>query len=221
MFMRTITLAPTPETLLRKLRIVAVGLATCGALVTAPQALAQSTGKAATPAAAAPVPAALQAAGSEIVFVTKQMGVPVEGRFGKFNAQITLDPKRPQAGKVAFQIDTGSARFGSPQTDAEVPKDVWLNVAKFPQATFQSDAIRALGGGKFEVQGQLVIKGRSQPVTVPVQVTQAGDTSTATGNFTIQRLAFAIGEGEWADTSMVADPVQVRFKLSLKGLAPL
>lgn len=175
------------------------------------------------PALAQPVPPAaqLQAAGSEIGFVTRQMGVPVEGRFGKFSAQIALDPRKPETGRVAFTIDTGSARFGSAETDAEVPKPAWLNVAKFPQASFQSTAIKAVGGGRFEVAGQLSIKGSTQPVVVPVQVTQSGATSTATGSFTIKRLAFKVGEGEWADTSMVADDVQVRFKLALTGLGPL
>ena len=96
-----------------------------------------------------------------------------------------------------------------------------FNVAKFPQATFQSSAIKALGGGKFEVYGALLIKGASQPVVVPVSVTQAGTGSTATGNFVIKRLDFKIGEGEWADTSMVANDVQVKFKLALSGMAPL
>lgn len=171
--------------------------------------------------AAAPAAAQLQAAGSEIAFVTRQMGVPVEGKFGQFSAQIALDPKKPETGRVAFTIDTGSARFGAAETDAEVPKPAWLNVAKFPQARFQSSAIKALGGGRFEVAGQLSIKGSTQPVVVPVQLTQSGAASTATGSFVIKRLAFKIGEGEWADTSMVADEVQVRFKLALTGLGPL
>jgi hypothetical protein len=34
-------------------------------------------------------------------------------------------------------------------------------------------------------------------------------------------LAFKIGDGAWADTSMVADEVQVKFKLQLSGVAPL
>mgnify|MGYP003439152024 CR=1 FL=1 len=51
--------------------------------------------------------------GSEISFTTRQMGVPVEGKFGKFTANITLDPKKPEAGNVSFAIDTGSARFDS------------------------------------------------------------------------------------------------------------
>lgn len=158
---------------------------------------------------------------SEIGFVTKQMGVPVEGKFRKWTAQIALDPKKPDAGKVSFAIETGSAAFGSPEVDAEVPKPVWLSSTKFPQATFQSTAIKAAGGGRFEVAGKLSIKGSTQDVVVPVTVTQQGAASTASGSFTIKRLAFKVGEGDWADTSMVADDVQVKFKLALTGLAPL
>jgi polyisoprenoid-binding protein YceI len=173
------------------------------------------------PALAQPKPATLSAAGSEIAFTTKQMGVPVEGKFGKFNAQITLDPKKPETGSVAFSIDTGSARFGSAELDAEVPKPTWLNVPKFPQASFQSSAIKAAGPGRFEVTGKLSIKGQVRDITVPVQLSQAGASSTASGAFTIKRLEFKVGEGEWADTSMLANDVQVRFKLVLTGVPAL
>ncbi|MFY9514168.1 MAG: YceI family protein [Rubrivivax sp.] len=166
-------------------------------------------------------PAQLQAAGSEIGFTTRQMGVPVDGKFGKFTAQITLDPKKPETGSVAFSIDTGSARFGSPELDAEVPKPTWLAVAKFPQATFQSTAIKAAGAGRFEVAGKLTIKGAVRDIVVPVALTQAGANSTASGSFVIQRLAFKVGDGEWADTSMLANDITVRFKLALTGIAAL
>jgi polyisoprenoid-binding protein YceI len=158
---------------------------------------------------------------SEVAFVSRQMGVPVEGKFKQWTAQINLDPKKPEAGKVGFVIQTGSASFGSPDTDAEVPKAPWFNVAKFPQATFNSTAIKGLGAGRFEVRGRLNIKGQQQDMLVPVTVTQAGANSTATGSFTIKRLDFKIGEGEWTDTSIVANDVQVKFKLALSGLAPL
>jgi polyisoprenoid-binding protein YceI len=158
---------------------------------------------------------------SEISFTTRQMGVPVEGKFSKFSAQISLDPKKPESGSVAFSIDTGSARFGSAELDAETPKAIWLSVAKFPQATFQSNSVKAAGAGKFEVAGKLTIKGAVRDVVVPVQVVQGGNASTATGSFTIKRLEFKVGEGEWADTSLLANDVIVRFKLALTGLAPL
>ncbi|QHJ00366.1 polyisoprenoid-binding protein [Xylophilus rhododendri] len=161
---------------------------------------------------------ALVPAQSQITFVSKQMGVPVEGQFKKFDAQVVFDPAKLAASKISFTIDTGSATLGVKESDAEMPKPIWFNVAKFPQATFVSSAIKSLGGGKYEVAGKLSIKGNTQDVTVPVAMTQSGATTTATGAFAIKRLAFKIGENEWADTSMVADDVQVKFKLALTGI---
>jgi polyisoprenoid-binding protein YceI len=158
---------------------------------------------------------------SEIVFVSRQMGVPVEGHFKKFDAQIAFDPAKPATSRIAFTVDTGSASLGVPETDAELPKPVWFNVPKFPQASFQSTTVKGLGGGKFEVAGKLNIKGNSHDVLVPVQLTQSGATTTAMGSFTIKRLVFKIGEAEWSDTSMVADDVQVKFKLALTGVGKL
>lgn len=158
---------------------------------------------------------------SEVGFVSKQMGVPVEGKFKQWTAKINFDPKKPEAGSVAFSIQTGSASFGAAEIDGEVPKAEWFNAAKFPQASFASSAIKALGGGKFEVRGKLAIKGATQDVVVPITVTQSGAASTAVGSFVIKRLDFKIGEGDWADTSMVANDVTVKFKLALTGMAPL
>jgi polyisoprenoid-binding protein YceI len=155
-------------------------------------------------------------AGSEIGFTSRQMGVPVDGKFTRWDAQIRFDPKAPAAGQVSFSIATGSVAFGSTETEAEVVKPVWFDVSAFPQARFESTAIRAAGPGRFDVAGRLSIKGQARDIVVPV--TLAGQ--VATGSFTIQRLAFGIGSGEWADTSMVANDVKVQFKLQLDGLKP-
>lgn len=173
------------------------------------------------PALAQPRLAQLVAASSEIGFTTRQMGVPVDGKFGKFNAQVTLDPKQPANGSVAFTIDTTSARFGSAEIDAEVPKAIWLDSKRFTQASFQSSGVKASGPGRFEVTGQLNIKGQARDVVVPVTLTQSGPNSTATGQFTLKRLDFKIGEAEWTDTSLLANDVIVRFKLVFTGLPPL
>lgn len=158
---------------------------------------------------------------SEIVFVSKQMGVPVEGRFKKFDAQIAFEPTKPEASKIAFTVDIASATIGVPETDAELPKAAWFNTAKFPQATFQSTSVKGLGAGNFEVSGKLSVKGASRDVVIPIALVQAGATTTAIGTFAVKRLTFKIGENEWADTSMVADDVQVKFKLALTGVGKL
>ena len=175
---------------------------------------------AATVATSAHAEQKLVPAQSEIVFVSKQMGVPVEGRFRKFDAQIAFDPRKPAEARIAFTVDMASATL-SREADTELPKPVWFSSAKFPQATFQSGAVKALGGGKFEIAGKLAIKGVSSDVVVPVTLAQSGANTTATGVFPIKRLTFKIGENEWADTSMVADEVQVKFKLALTGVGKL
>ena len=155
---------------------------------------------------------------SEIAFVSKQMGVSVEGHFKKFDAQIAFDPAKPELSKIAFSIDVASATLGAPESDAELPKAIWFNAAKFPQASFQSTSVKGLSGGLFEIAGKLNIKGNVREILIPVRLTQSGSNTIATGAFSIKRLAFKIGENEWADTSMVADDVQVKFKLTLTGV---
>ena len=163
----------------------------------------------------------LVAAQSEIAFTTRQMGVPVDGQFRRFTAQLAFDPKKPEAGKIGFTVDLASARIGTAETEAELAKPDWFDTRAFPQATFQSSSLKALGGGRFEVVGKLAIKGTSRDLTVPVTVTQAGPATTATGSFTLKRLDFRIGDGDWKDTSLVANDVLVRFKLALTGVGPL
>ena len=158
---------------------------------------------------------------SEIVFVSKQMGVPVDGKFKKFDAQLNFDPKSPQTSKVAFTVDLLSADIGNADTERELKKPGWFDSGKFPQATFNSTAIKALGSGKFEVAGKLAIKGASRDVLVPVVITQAGGVSTARGEFTLKRLEFKIGDGEWNDPSLVANEVIVKFKIAVTGMNPI
>ena len=158
---------------------------------------------------------------SQIAFVSKQMGVPVEGTFGRFRAQVAFDPHNPEGGAVALYIDTGSASLGVPEVDSELPKAAWFDVVQFPQASFKSSTIKALGGGRFEIAGRLTIKGQAQQLVVPVMIAQGHGQSVASGSFTIQRLAFKVGDGAWTDTSIVSNDVKVRFKLTLAGLGPL
>ncbi|MDP2262380.1 MAG: YceI family protein [Hydrogenophaga sp.] len=163
---------------------------------------------------------AIVPAQSEIAFVSRQMGVPVEGKFKSFSAQVAFDPAQLATSRITFTVDTGSADI-SREANAELPKPTWFNVAAFPQATFTSSSIKRVDATRYEVAGKLAIKGVSSDVVVPVTLAQNGATTVASGAFPIKRLTFRIGEKEWADTSMVADEVQVKFKIALSGVPRL
>jgi polyisoprenoid-binding protein YceI len=168
------------------------------------------------------VPAAMaqrvDMAHSELSFVTRQMGVPVEGRFTRWDAALAFDPRQPESGQATLRIELGSARFAAPEVTAEAQRPVWLDSARFPLATFQSTAIKTLGGGRYEMTGRLSLKGQTQELVLPITLAQTGADGVATGSFAVNRLVFRIGEGEWADASLVAPEVQVKFKLALTGL---
>jgi polyisoprenoid-binding protein YceI len=163
----------------------------------------------------------LVGAESEIGFTSKQLGVPVSGKFKKFDADVSFDPKKPDAAKVNFTVDLLSADIGNAETETELKKPGWFNSAKTPAASFQSTAVKALGGGKFEFTGKLAIKGNTQNVVVPITVTQAQGKTKANGTFNLKRLDFKIGDGEWNDVSLVANEVIVNVKLTLTGIPPL
>jgi polyisoprenoid-binding protein YceI len=156
---------------------------------------------------------------SEIGYVTTQMGVPVDGKFGRFDAKINLDPGKLQSSSVLFSVDTSSVIFPSDEVVRELAKPGWFDTAHFPRAEFRSSRIRRLDDGRYEISGTLTIKGHARDVTIAVALNRSGATTFATGALIIKRLDFGIGEGEWNDTSLVADEVQLKFKVAFSGLA--
>ena len=166
---------------------------------------------ASTIAGAAPLK--VDPAKSSVSATFKQMGVPVEAKFRQFNAQIDYDATKPAASKATVEIQTASLDLGDPDYNKEVAKKEWFNAAQFPKASFVSSSIAPAGAGKFNVAGKLIIKGRSANVSFPlVAKTEAGK-QVFEGQLPIKRLAFNIGEGEWKDTSMVADEVVIKFRV--------
>ncbi|HEY8880700.1 MAG TPA: YceI family protein [Roseateles sp.] len=168
----------------------------------------------ATSALAAQAAATLQPEKSDLSFTFKQMGVPVDGKFKKFEAQLDFDAKKPEAGKIAFTVDLGSVSLGDPAFDKELAGSPWFDTKRNGKATFVSSGIKPTGPGKYDVAGKLTIKGASRDVVVPITLASG----VASGSVAIKRLDFKIGDGEWADTSMVANDVTVKFKLAFSGI---
>ncbi len=161
---------------------------------------------------AAPLKADL--ASSSVAAVFKQMNVPVEARFKKFTAQVDYDPAKPESSKATVDIDTASLDLGEAEMNREVAKKEWFNSAQFPKASFVSSSIKPAGAGKLTVAGKLAIKGKSVEVSFPLTVKAEGGKQVFEGALPIKRLAFNIGEGEWKDTSMVADEVVIKFRVT-------
>jgi polyisoprenoid-binding protein YceI len=157
--------------------------------------------------------AALKAdpAKSTVSATFKQMNVPIESKFKKFTAAIDYDAAKPDASKATVEVETASLDMGDPDYNKEVAKKEWFNAAQFPKATFVSSSIKAAGAGKLTVTGKLTVKGKTSDVTFPLTVKTEAGKQVFDGVLPIKRLTYNIGEGEWKDTSMVADEVVLKF----------
>lgn len=181
-------------------------------LALAALALALAT---AAPGAFAQSPRKVDPLKSQIRFVTKQMNVPVEGAFRKFEATVVFDPAKPEATQAEFEVDLGSIDLGNAEGETEVKRKLWLNVDAFPKAKFVATSVKLAGPGKYLAEGNLAIKGTTQKIAVPLTMTETAGARVVEGQFPLKRLQYKIGEGQWSDTDTVADEVLVRFRFTL------
>ncbi|MET0378734.1 MAG: YceI family protein [Spongiibacteraceae bacterium] len=148
---------------------------------------------------------------SSVTATFKQTGVAVDTKFTRFKADVSFDPAAPEKTSANMQVDITSFDLGDPEYNKEVQKPEWFNSAKYAQATFVTQSVRAISADRLEASGTLTIKGKAQPVVVPITVKQTGNTRTFSGELPIKRLVFKIGEGDWSDTDIVADEVKIKF----------
>ena len=157
---------------------------------------------------------------SAITFMSKQMNVPVEGKFGKFSAQLAFDAAQPSQGRVQVEVDLASIDTGSEEANDEVKSKGWFDVKNHPTARFVSSSVKSLAAGRYEVAGKLTIKGRSKDVSAPFTFKSAGPGGVFEGSFVLKRLDYGIGEGVWSDTDTVANEVQIKFRFSASAAGP-
>ena len=161
-------------------------------------------------------PRVLLAQDSAIDLSIRQMGVPVPGKFRKFEAAIDIDPARPENSSALIRIDVGSITTGNDEADAIAVGPDWLDKARAPFAIFRSTAIRATGPGRYEAKGRLSIRNQERDIAIQfVSAEQADGKTLITGDFTIERSQFGIGSGVWNQPGVVAEAVPVKVRLLL------
>lgn len=150
---------------------------------------------------------------SRIDFGFKQMGVGMDGRFDKFSVTLQFDPAKPEAARAVLELQVDSVDTGSVEGNEEVKGKLWFDAANHPLARFEAKGLKALGDGRFELSGDLTIKGRTKPVLASLSYVPDGARARIEGSFPMKRSDFGVGEGEWADFGLVADEIEIRFKM--------
>jgi polyisoprenoid-binding protein YceI len=171
-------------------------------------------------ALAAPMKYTLDAPASLLRFSFVQAGANNNGRFGKFTADVTFGPDDLATSKIDVTIDVTSLDTGDQERDDTLKTADLFDVAKYPKARFVSSKITLAGAGRYEAAGKLTIRNVTKdiklPLTFQTRVEKGKAMGFLTGRYTIKRLEYGVGQGEWKSTEWVKDDVLVTFSLKLQ-----
>jgi polyisoprenoid-binding protein YceI len=113
---------------------------------------------------------AIDASHSSVEFVARHLMVAkTRGRFGAFEGTVVI-ADRPEDSSVEVTIDAASIDTRDDTRDAHLRASDFFDVERFPQVTFRSTGVRHAGGDRWTVDGELPIKGVTNPVALDLVV---------------------------------------------------
>ncbi|OEF27637.1 YceI family protein [Vibrio rumoiensis] len=97
-----------------------------------------------------------------------------QGRFNDFAGTFSYDANDIAASKVSVEVDTGSIDSNHADRDKHIRSGDFLDVSKYPKATFTSTKVTDQGEGKLAVDGDLSLHGKTLPITINAEFIGAG-----------------------------------------------
>lgn len=151
-----------------------------------------------------------------LTFSASQAGAPFPGEFKSYTGLLCLDAKDPSKNRLQVHVDVGSVSTDLPEMDVALNGADFFDTARWPQAKFESDSVTPTAPGQYTVDGKLTLRDATRAVSVPFTWTPTADGKSArlTAKFTLQRLDYGIGKGQWADTQWVGDSVDIAFAIT-------
>ncbi|WP_299495584.1 YceI family protein [uncultured Shewanella sp.] len=108
-----------------------------------------------------------QGAHASIEFKVSHLGYSfVVGRFNDFNGEFSIDKNNMSKAKVSVIIDTASIDSNHAERDKHLRGSDFLNVGKFPKASFTSTSVVNKGHGDFIINGDFTLNGVTKPLAI-------------------------------------------------------
>jgi len=122
------------------------------------------------PAQAADYVLDIQGAHAFIQFRIKHLGYSwLYGRFNDFDGKFSYDEANPGASRIEVNIRTQSVDSNHAERDKHLRGKDFLNVSKYPTATFVGSGFEDKGDGKAVLKGQLTLHGVTRDIRIDVE----------------------------------------------------
>ncbi|RPE12059.1 YceI family protein [Chitinophaga lutea] len=134
---------------------------------------------------------------SKLTWTAKKVTGQHTGNIGVTEGALELDKNVLKGG--SFTLDTRSITvtdITNPDANGKLTghlkSDDFFSVEKHPTATFVITSVGAKGNGSYDVNGKLTIKGITNSITFPAEVTVAGNKATAKATIKVDRTKYDI-----------------------------
>lgn len=152
---------------------------------------------------------------SRLTFTGTQNGSPVTGSFKTFTGKIFFDPDHLDQSHVQINVDMNSIEASYIDLVTTLKAADWFNVKIFPQAIFSANNFIKVANNAYQAKGTLTIRDKTQPITIDFkQEANDGKKVRVSGQTSLKRRDFDVGQGEWSSTEEVKDKVNVQFTLN-------
>lgn len=98
----------------------------------------------------------------------------IYGTFKDWDGTFSFDAAKPEASKIDVTVQTKSVDTNQAERDKHIQTPDFLDVAKFPTATFKSTAIKSTGADTADVTGDLTLHGVTKPITIAAHFIHEG-----------------------------------------------
>ena len=128
----------------------------------------------------------IQSEASEVGFKATSRLMDADGKFSRLTGEVTLDPKDPATAMITLSIESASIDTGIGMRDKHLRSADFLDVARFPTVTFESQRVE-MAGRRATVTGRLTLHGVTKEIVVPLDVQLSETALVATGEFLLNR----------------------------------
>ena len=149
--------------------------------------------------------------GSTLKFTIKNLGVGVDGSFTGFDGKITFDPQNIAGSLFDVTINASSVNTDNTLRDEHLKGENFFDVKNYPRIHILSTSITAGKSGSYLLNGQLTIKNKTKPVSIPFTAVPAADGYVFKGSFKMMRKDFGVG-----GTSTISDELEVFLNVTAK-----
>jgi polyisoprenoid-binding protein YceI len=172
------------------------------------------------PAHIGAAPYLAEASQSRVEFSFTQAGARNSGRFEDFEVHYEPPPAGETGGLLDVTIDIDSLDTRDGDRDSMLRSGYFFEVDLFPEARFESTAVRAVQEGVFEADGTLTIRDVSRQLTLSF-VAEPDDEAGPGGmhlhgSIAIRRLDYGIGQGEWRATTWIRNDVTIAYSVRMR-----